>query len=165
MSPLASVAKKIACSSWSSQGWSNFRTRGAEVFLQCYSIFDYAMGYCDGGSAVDLLDAPTPSRLPKPPQGQARDNVSRWGFALSTRSPGPACPGGGAHLGRIDRGNGGFCSAHFSAAYRRSRIHESDLQGGKSPTPRVSRYAVVSGMPTPVSGKNRYYVAWSWGFP
>jgi len=28
MSPLASAAKKIACSSWSSQAWSNFRTRG-----------------------------------------------------------------------------------------------------------------------------------------
>ena len=28
MSPLASIAKKIACSSWSSQAWSNFRTRG-----------------------------------------------------------------------------------------------------------------------------------------
>jgi len=28
MPPLASVAKKIACSSWSSQAWSNFRTRG-----------------------------------------------------------------------------------------------------------------------------------------
>src|SRR6266487_1112108 len=85
MSPLASVAKKIACSSWSSQARSNFRTRGAEVFLQCYSIFDYAMGYCDGGSAVDILDAPTPNRLPKPPRGQGRDNVSRWGFALSAR--------------------------------------------------------------------------------
>ena len=164
MSPLASVAKKIACSSWSSQGWSNFRTRGAEVFLQCYSIFDYAMGYCDGGSAVDLLDAPTPSRLPKPPRGQARDNVSCWGFALSTRSPGPACPGGGAHLGRIDRGNGGFCSARFSAAFHRLRRHESDLQGGKSPTPRVSRSAAVSGMSAPVSGKDRYCAAWSWGF-
>ena len=165
MSPLASVAKKIACSSWSSQARSNFRTRGAEVFLQCYSIFDYAMGYCDGGSAVDILDAPTPNRLPKPPRGQGRDNVSRWGFALSARPPGPACSCGGAYLGGVDRGNGGCRSAHFSAAFHRPRRHESDLQGGKNPTPCVSRSAAVSGMPAPVPGKERYYVAWSWGFP
>ena len=165
MSPLASVAKKIACSSWSSQGWSNFRTRGAEVFLQCYSIFDYAMGYCDGGSAVDILDAPTPSRLPKPPRGQARDNVSRRGFALSARPPGPACPGGGAYLGGVDRGNGGGRSAHFSAACHRPRRHESDHQGGKSPTPRLSRSAAVPGMPAPVPGQDRYCAAWSWDFP
>src|SRR5438445_3851174 len=88
-----------------------FSDARAEVFLQCYSIFDYAMGYCDGGSAVDLLDAPTPSRLPKPPRGQGRDNVSRRGFALSARPPGPACSCGGAHLGGVDRGNGGFSSA------------------------------------------------------
>src|SRR4029450_5408077 len=115
MSPLTSVAKKIACSSWSSQAWSNFWTRGRQVFLQCYGIFDYAMGYCDGGSAVDILDAPTPRRTPKPARGQARDNVSRWGIALSARPPGPACPCGGAYLGGVDRGNGGFRSARFSA--------------------------------------------------
>src|SRR5438445_3851175 len=41
MSPLASVAKKIACSSWSSQAWSNFRTRGQKC--SCNAIASLIM--------------------------------------------------------------------------------------------------------------------------
>jgi hypothetical protein len=114
------------------------------------------------GNAVDILDVPTPSRTPKPPWGLARDIVSRWGFALSARPPGPACPCCGAHLGSSDRGNGGFCSARFSAAFHRPRRHESDLQGGTSPTPR-SHHPLRVRMSS-VSGKDRHYTAWSWGF-
>ena len=39
------------------------------------------------------------------------------------------------------------------------------LQGGKSPTARLSRSSAVFGMPAPVPGKNRYGAAWSWDFP
>src|SRR5262245_27882784 len=42
MSPLASVAKKIACSSWSSQAWSNFRTRGSGK-CSCNSVASLIM--------------------------------------------------------------------------------------------------------------------------
>jgi hypothetical protein len=137
---------------------------GWQVFLQFCSISDYAIDSCEGGSAVDILDAPTPSRPSQGPRGEKRDMVSHWGFALSACSPGSACPRCGACLGCIDRGNRGFGSARFAAAFHRLRRHESALQGGKSPTSRVSRSSAMSGMPAPVPGKNWYCAAWSWDF-
>src|SRR5262245_29816898 len=138
---------------------------GWQVFLQFDGICAYATGYCDGGSAVDTLDASTPSRTSQSPRGEKRGMVSRWGLALSARPPGSACPRCGAHLGGIARGHCGFGSARFSAGFPRPWRHENGLQGGKSPTSCVSRSSAVSSMPAPIPGKNRYCVVWSWDFP
>src|SRR4030095_15163484 len=82
---------------------ATFGRGGWQVFLQCCSLSDYAIDSCEGGSAVDILDAPTPSRPSQGPRGEKRARVSRWGFALSARPPGSACPRCGARLGCIDR--------------------------------------------------------------
>jgi hypothetical protein len=138
---------------------------GWQVFLQFCSISDYAIDSFEGGSAVDIPDAPTPSRTSQAPRGEKRDMVSRWGFALSARPPGSAYPRCGARLGCIDRGHHGFGRARFAAAFHRLRRHESAFQGGKRPASCVSRSSAVSSMPAPVPGKNWYCAAWSWDFP
>ena len=53
---------------------------GRQGCLQFCSIFDYAMDYCDGGSAVDILDASTPSRTPR--AHGARSEISSRAGAL-----------------------------------------------------------------------------------
>ena len=81
MSPLASVAKKIACSSWSSQAWSNFRTRGGKC--SCNSMASVIMLWAHCEEEALLISWTHQHRAGRPrPHGARREISSRAGALL-----------------------------------------------------------------------------------
>jgi hypothetical protein len=139
--------------------------RGGTGVLQFPHVFMYALGHCEGGSAVAIVDASTPSRTSKTPGGEAHDILSHGGVALSTRTPCPAGPGGGALLGSHDRGYRRFCSACVVPCCPRLRPHASHLQDNDCPPPCVARSSAVSRLSALVSGQERHDPAASCDLP
>jgi|KBSSwiStaDraftv2_1062776.scaffolds.fasta_scaffold596033_2 hypothetical protein len=82
MSPLASVTKKIACSSWSSQAWSNFRTRGVGK-CSCNSMASLIMLWAPVMEEALLISWTHQHRAGHPgPRGAWREIIYRAGALL-----------------------------------------------------------------------------------
>src|SRR4030095_2615289 len=87
MSPLASVAKKIACSSWSSQAWSNFRTRGVGR-CSCNSVASLIMLWTPVQEEALLISRTHQHRAGHPRAHGARSDIlSRAGALLCLLAP------------------------------------------------------------------------------